>query len=66
MLQEMSDRIPEIKVDNIMVTIKENGKVIAVCNGSDILGITAKEEAKTFIESYKKIFPKVYVNGMEV
>ena len=47
-----------------MVTIKENGKVIAVCNGSDILGITAKEEAKVFIESYKKIFPKVYVNGM--
>ena len=36
------------------VIIKLNGQKIAECKGSAILGLTAKQEAKLFIDSYKK------------
>jgi hypothetical protein len=48
------------------VKIRRNGEVIATCYGSDILQMTAKEEARQFIEGYKKCFPKVIVNGLVV
>lgn len=46
------------------VRIKLNGETIAICYGSKILGITPQEEAKQFLESYKKIFHKITVNGV--
>ena len=47
------------------VIIKLNGQKIAECKGSAILGLTAKQEAKLFIDSYKKIYGKIMVNGIE-
>ena len=48
------------------IKIKLNGATIATCYGSDILGLTAKQEAKMFIESYRNIFHKITVNGEEI
>lgn len=47
-----------------MVSIKQNGKVIAQCNGSELLGLSPKQEYDMFIDAYKKIFPKVIINGI--
>ena len=47
----------------MVVVIKRSGEIVATCYGSKILGLSAEDEAKLFIQSYKKVFGVVIVNG---